>query len=422
MTKRSLLKHRSTPRMVLNYMRSNCDNTNNYIAYLEYDKEPIIRTWAFKKTKARGFEYTEVEREALNMIYWKNLRFTGIAGYQVCYSPREYFDFDEWEEIEKPIGVTGRMLNLEALYQGKFQYCGYQPRCGDLMRYLRLYELYPEVEYLGKLGVKVNISIIRKCKDKQFVRFLLDRAEDIKIYGGYPETLLYAYKNKLEILVAQHKIREKKWAESATRNWTNIKTPGLDRVRIANFAYNKGMTLYRDYWEAINGLGLDIMDTKNVFPKDFDRMHDLRIDEWESIKAKQDAKKKTQLSKQIKKVSEKYKPSLIENENLCVILPTKVMDFKREGKELHHCVGKMGYDKKMAEERSLIAFIRKKDQINTPYVTAEVVLTGKPYLSQVYGDHDSIPAPEVEVFAKQFVDEVKKLRKVRRRKHEKVNS
>ena len=203
-----------------------------------------------------------------------------------------------------------------------------------------------------------------------------------------PSELLFAYKNNMNLQTASHTLYIKRVAEKDTRSWTNIKTPGLDRVRLHEFAYQEGFSRYRDYWEAINALGYDILDTKNTHPKDFERMHDLRIDEYESMKAKINAKKQRQFSKQIEKVAKKYEPALIENENLCVIFPKKVMDFKREGKELHHCVGKMGYDKKMAEERSLIAFIRKKDSIETPYVTAEIVLQGSPALTQLYGDHD----------------------------------
>jgi hypothetical protein len=72
-----------------------------------------------------------------------------------------------------------------------------------------------------------------------------------------------------------------------------------------------------------------------------------------------------------------------------------------------------GYDKKMAEERSLIAFIRKKDSIETPYVTAEIVLQGSPVLTQLYGDHDSKPDKEVFAFANEFLNQIKKVRKAK---------
>ena len=407
MQKRTLYKDRSTPRQVMQFMRNKADNTNNYVSWIEFDKEPVIRTWAFKETKSRGFEYTEVQREALNMIIWKNLVYYSIAGYQVLYGPKTNtyysYDFDVWEEIEKPVGVSGRLLNLEDIFQGKYKYCGYQPRCGELMEYLRLFEQYPEVEYLGKLGVQVKISIIRKCKDKQFVRFLIDHAEEIKIHGGFTEELLFAYKNKIGIIEARQKLREKKWAERSTRGWTNIQTKGLDRIRLAQFAYKEGMSCYRDYWEAINYLGYDILDTKNTYPKDFDRMHDLRIAEYDSKKAKEDAKKVKSFNKQIMETAKKYEPALIENENLCVLFPNGVNDFRREGEKLHHCVGKMGYDKKMAEGKSLIAFIRKKKAIKKPFITVEIKIDlSKPYLNQIYGDHGSKPSDQVQKFGREF--------------------
>ncbi|MBQ7340246.1 MAG: PcfJ domain-containing protein [Clostridia bacterium] len=42
-----------------------------------------------------------------------------------------------------------------------------------------------------------------------------------------------------------------------------------------------------------------------------------------------------------------------------------------EGSILHHCVGNMGYDQKVVDEKSLIFFIRTKDQPDTPLVTVE---------------------------------------------------
>ena len=57
----------------------------------------------------------------------------------------------------------------------------------------------------------------------------------------------------------------------------------------------------------------------------------------------------------------------------------------------------MNYDQRQARGDSLIAFIRRVDSPNKPYVTVEVELkTGR--IAQRYGDHDTKPSEEVIAF------------------------
>ncbi len=414
----------SVPREVMKFMRTHVGSWTTYVSWI--DKGPIVRTWGYHETKKHGFEYTEVMRETLEGIQIKNIDLVGMAGYVVIYDAERqgyYGTINNWmEHHNKPLGIYTKIINLQTIFEDKrFKYCAYKERFGNLMEYLKLYVEHPEIELMAKLNIKPSKMLIKKCQDKQFCRFLFEHKEDFEKSIYTPTEITYAYKNHMSLREAAHKLFDKRWAEKSTKDWPNIKTKGLDRVKIANFAYKQGFASYRDYWRAINYLGYDILDTKNIYPKEFDRMHDLRIDEYHSKKDQEDAKKKKQLSNQIKKVAEKYKPALIEDEKFCVIFPEKVMDFKREGNRLHHCVGKMGYDKKMAEERSLIAFIRKKKKKDIPFVTAEIKLNGTPALVQLYGDHDTKPKEEVRIFAEQFTKEI--INQVKeRRKHEKVNN
>lgn len=415
----------SVPREVMKFMRTHVGSWTTYVSWIE--KGPTVRTWGYHETQKYGFEYTEVMRETLDGIQIKNIDLVGMAGYVVIYDAERqgyYRTINNWmNHHNKPIGIYTKIINLQTIFEDKrFKYCAYKERFGNLMEYLKLYVEHPEIELMAKLNVKPTKLLVNKCQDKQFCRFLFEHKKDFEEAVYSPTEIVYAYKKHISLQEVYKKLWQKRRAERDTAKWSNIKTKGLDRVKLAEFAYKEGMSRYHDYWEAINALGYDILDTKNTYPKDFERMHDLRIDEYESMKAKEDAKKKKQLSKQIKKVAEKYKPALIEDKKFCVILPEKVMDFKQEGMKLHHCVGKMGYDKKMAEERSLIAFIREKGKKEIPFVTAEIILSsGAPKLVQLYGDHDTKPKEEVRIFAEQFTKEV--INQVKeRRKHEKVNS
>ena len=61
---------------------------------------------------------------------------------------------------------------------------------------------------------------------------------------------------------------------------------------------------------------------------------------------------------------------------------------------MHHCVGSMGYDKKMVDEESLIFFVRDKNKPDIPLVTIEYSLLTKRIL-QCYADHNSKPSNEI---------------------------
>jgi hypothetical protein len=63
----------------------------------------------------------------------------------------------------------------------------------------------------------------------------------------------------------------------------------------------------------------------------------------------------------------------------------------------------MGYDKKVADGVSLIAFVRKNKELNKPFVTAEYRFDEKK-LRQCYGESDSKPTQEVISFVDEWVE------------------
>lgn len=148
---------------------------------------------------------------------------------------------------------------------------------------------------------------------------------------------------------------------------------------------------YLDYWKACNELGLDMTEEKNRYPHDFKRWHDIRADEYKSLKAKIDAEKRNALYEKFAAVASKYLGLEYNKKSVYMaIIAQKPSDLTREGELLHHCVGRMGYDQKFAREESLIFFIRTKEEPEKPLVTVEYSLKNKKVL-QCYGDHDSKP-------------------------------
>ena len=102
--------------------------------------------------------------------------------------------------------------------------------------------------------------------------------------------------------------------------------------------------------------------------------------------------------KRFKSVAKKYLPlEKTESDNYIIIIAKTPNQLVKEGSTLHHCVGRMNYDSKMAREETLIFFIRHKDKPNKPLATLEYSPARKQIL-QCYGEHDSIPEKALSDF------------------------
>ena len=121
------------------------------------------------------------------------------------------------------------------------------------------------------------------------------------------------------------------------------------------------------------------------------RMHDLRITQFKEQKALEDAKKREALALKFSSVAEKYLP-LQHNKRsafICIIARSP-SDLVKEGESLHHCVGRLDYERKFADERSLIFFIRTKENPDKPFVTVEYSIENHRIL-QCYGSYNTKP-------------------------------
>ena len=157
---------------------------------------------------------------------------------------------------------------------------------------------------------------------------------------------------------------------------------------------NTDTSSYRDYYIACEQLKLDMSLPKNRYPNNFKRWHDIRIDEYNTLKLKEDEAKRKDFYCKFLDVANKYLSLQKEGRNYCVIIAKSPAELVKEGDYLHHCVGKMGYDQKFTREESLIFFIRLSSTPTVPLVTVEYSLSSHKIL-QCYGEHDSRPSGEI---------------------------
>lgn len=416
------------PEEVHEYAREWAVTNTQYVGWIHvWDKDVTLRIWAFRETKKYGFQIREVCRASTDEtedIIIRDMYMNPMCGWKVVYRPSEakcsnwygytYYSFDEkdfnvWQTNNKVPGVNYHILNPEALQNefAIFKYCGY--KSGDIIEYLKLWKKHPCTEYFGKAGIKPSKAIIKLIeKDKSFGRWLAKQdIDELKAAGS--QAILFAYKNNITVKEAKDTCGERNRAIKRFQGCTNIRNSGLDYVKVSKWLDRNRIAKFRydDYLEACINLGLDLNDSKNSFPKEFDRMHDLRTAEWASKKNKA---KGSEFRKAVEQFG--YKDYEYIEGKYCIVIPTKISDLTHEGKKLHHCVGKMGYDTKMIKGKSFIAFLRNAEEPGKPYVTIEYGMKDNKIL-QIYGDYDSKPSKEVINFANKWEQRTKKQRKTK---------
>ena len=421
-----------TPREVIRYIYENANHGGtSFCKWLQWwHNKLMIRTFAYtyRKRSAEQVFYTEVERAIVGEEYAvrKNLYKTQMGGYHAVFKSGQkvcssnwygytyyYFhesDFDVWT-VDKVAGMYSPYVNLPYLFTlKKYKYCGYSGK-QELKEYLEAYDKDPMVEYFGKAGLKYSVMLGKKAKkDRQFAKFIIQNANRVNMYG-YKATV-YAYEHKCSFQEAEDVMRERCEADQMFKGSMGVNYK-VDRTKIHEYAKlmcGKYRTrAYIDYWNACVNLGYDMRDTKNSMPNDFWRMHDIRTAEYESYKAKMNRKAAAELNKKIKATALRFMFDFT-NEKYTIMLPQTKNDFVLEGEALNHCVGRMGYDKKMADGKIIIAFVRRVENPKEHYVTVEYDLNTKGIM-QMHGINNCVPSADTREFVEMWARKVKEVQK-----------
>ena len=241
--------------------------------------------------------------------------------------------------------------------------------------------------------------ILRRIgKDKHFCKWLIAHKTELQNKHYYIDVVLRSYRMGMP-LEALQAYREAKTMLVHDSRLNGIREMFVGKEQDRFFAYisqqKTSLYTYADYIKACEYLGLDMTEERNRFPHDFQRWHDIRIDQYATQKADEDKEKRKELYAQFAAVAEKYLALQGKsNEEYAVFLARSPAELIREGEVLHHCVGRMNYDQRFIREESLIFFVRHVAEPHTPFVTMEYSLSQKKVL-QCYGDTDTKPDDNV---------------------------
>ena len=428
------LKEMRTPAAVRKYADRHATCNMKWMVWIqEHHGTLLARTFAAKRTRKEGLQLFEVMREVpgCSLFLQRNMWMTYMAGWQCWFpAPNEIMDC-EWRsvEVKKRPGVFLEIINPEAVKECfAFQYCGWQQGSGiELLDYLHLWLENPGVEYFAKIGLRPKATLVKKAtKDGNFRKWLRsltkEQIHQANLYG--PAATIESYRTHDDIvscgdrLTGQRRLRREilqharavlqaGWSAEKVRDYLQEYAKRNGRDTRSYYRMLPDLGTYGDYIRAAEYLRLDLHDTKVAFPYDLQRMHDLRINQMRSMRAAEDRKQKLELTARFRERAKELKRFERAGAAFCIIIPSAPEDLKKEGKALNHCVGEMGYDIKMANGKTFIAFLRKIESKETAFVTIEYDLEKKE-LRQCYGYHDSKPLKDAQTFADEWAAAVTK--------------
>ena len=318
-------------------------NKNLFIITLDNGK---TSTYDFATNKIYGVTgkenktfNTEVKK-ALRLYQYNNF----IAYYlyqQTLKTPDYYYNPHEWS--------PSMVETIYSLYNQE-----YNPRT-----LIHIADYCNKYNYkLDKKGVKLLNQALKTFKDNE--------SNEMRYFNTYQlngaiTTLQYEnkYSSKMQELINN---------AVSSNNKTNLKTFLEDLDKIA-FRYE------HENWDLLE-YGCSIWDYISKYITLCNQLHKERTYKNLYLSICQLTQEKNLLGDKFCADYQKNAPLFFEDDNLTVVVPTSAQEFQDEANYQQNCVFRMYYPK-VRDGQTHVVFIRRKIDINTPFITCEVNNSGE---------------------------------------------
>lgn len=336
----------------------------------------------------------------------------GLAWY---WGPSEKTLYSGWDSTV--------LLNLDVIADTDLRYS-----CADelsnkytvqgILKWLNIYVRHNNAEYLIKGGfdniaellLKGNLKLNKiRWRENNLLKMLGCKKADINYFIDY---------DNAEVIALYHDIvKENPKLQTVSEIVTELSALGVTAVndlrsygltfkQILKYGKNRRrVQLWKDYLDNCKRLPEGV---EELMPVHLEQAHDRTLEKVAYYTNKQK-------SEMIKKRAKALKPLLMATENLVVLVPKSGEEIIAEGRLLKHCVG--GYVNRHASGRTIILFIRHKDEPTIPYFTIEVdpesltIMQCHGYKNERESNHKKPPEiVEFEQKYTKFLEDIKNVR------------
>lgn len=381
--------------------------TRFYKMLLPAGNDMEVHTVAVKRTRTGQTVAKEVVRASVDdpFLYAIDIAYYGLGGYAVDWNAQRIRSVDfgyrgKWASeafCDGRFNPDREVLNPEALLtHPRFRYCAWKPECGEITKFLKLYVKHPKLELLAKAGAWRFCSpgfVAAIARDRGLATFLMQHFAEIKRRHYGPKVVVRAYRRRIgleESAVELEKIRY--W-----HYWPLPKA--VDRVKAYEYVNSCAIQpfTYMDYLTNAAKLGLNLRDTKVVFPRQFKQRCAVIADQARQLEIRQKAELLKKQDAEIQKAVARWAHLERGRAALRLLLPRRTEDFICEGKRLSNCLGDGHYVARVARGEAVVAFVRKADAPRKAFVAVEYDTKQKKVL-QCYGAKNSRPPEQVQKF------------------------
>ena len=345
------------------------------LTHVNKRNELIMRTFDFKKrfdkaTRTFSYEVFEIYRYNIdrNIFVKKNVKVNFWYIYYI-FDPK-----DKWRVTQrssswaKDVRLTGKIIGSSKkknISKTKYKYaCLLEAsKIWDLRQYIEVYEMFPEIEIILKMGMREyfkDLMRFMEIRDVENVRkFLKENKRYYKIWSKVnPRSAemqmmvdldTYDYKFAKDALTVRYRKRQNIYA-SDRKAVNYLKKQGQD------------FSFWLDYVDFIQRLGISL-DKNRLFPKDLKTEHDKMS---KNLKILNDEAYEDDIAE----FEEMLRPYNLENKRYLIRCAKTIDELKDESNQMNHCV--RNYIPKIAHHKSAVFFLREQSEKEKSLVTIEI--------------------------------------------------
>ena len=345
------------------------------LTHVNKRNELIMRTFDFKKRfdkATRTFSYEVFEIYRYNIDRKKKKKKNVKVNFWYIYY---IFDpKDKWRVTQrssswaKDVRLTGKIIGSSKkknISKTKYKYaCLLEAsKIWDLRQYIEVYEMFPEIEIILKMGMREYFKDLMRymeIRDVENVRkFLKENKRYYKIWSKVnPRSAemqmmvdldTYDYKFAKDALTVRYRKRQNIYA-------SDRKVVNYLRKQSRDFSFGV------DYVDCIQRLGISL-DKNRLFPKDLKTEHDKMS---KNLKILNDEAYEDDIAE----FEEMLRPYNLENKRYLIRCAKTIDELKDESNQMNHCV--RNYIPKIAHHKSAVFFLREQSEKEKSLVTIEI--------------------------------------------------